>query len=753
MDEKRMRKRLKRVTVACVCISILLLAGGVAASVLLERTFKDSVNNQIEAETEEYKINISRKMEADRQTLDTLASFLEFSDSMDTDLFVRGLYESNNSNGFVRMGYFSKNGKGVRVTINGAVEQELSAKDMNPNLYAILQESWNGENGISNVYYDTVLKEELIAYTVPVEQDGQVIGALSASDKVDVFSDILKGSSLANEQGAVHIIDSKGNFVIRSEGVLSQESIHSIYDQNMMGQKEEETVKEALKQGKSCHFQMTYKHIKYSAFVESIGINDWHLVLIKPESELNGPLYQNVLVTRIIFGMILLLTVACILYGYQWLRKSNKELLSLAYYDPLTKAFNMEKFGRDIEQALEEGANLSIVAMNIRQFKFINEIFGSEVADQFLCRIKEVLDKEMRGGEFFCRESSDYFFFLLREHEKAQIRKRLERIANEVGRIPLNHHQNYQVAVYFGVVTGEDIDYGKCKKEEVMTHVMFALKKAGKDKQNSICFYDMELYKTEQLQNYIESHMKQALKDGEFRLFLQPKIDMKRQRLSGAEALVRWVTKEGAMIFPDQFISVFEQNGFCTKLDLYMVEQACRQIREWIDAGKEEIPISVNQSKILFYEAGYVENLCRITQKYQISESLITLEILEGLAFENVEEFNSRIRELRERGFKISMDDFGSGYSSLNTLAGLEIDELKLDRAFLMEMRGQKKRQQVIIAQIVELAKKMNISTVAEGVETVQDEEFMIQSECDFGQGYYYSRPISVAEFEKKYLS
>ena len=142
------------------------------------------------------------------------------------------------------------------------------------------------------------------------------------------------------------------------------------------------------------------------------------------------------------------------------------------------------------------------------------------------------------------------------------------------------------------------------------------------------------------------------------------------------------------MIFPDQFIPLFERNGFCVELDLYMAEQACRQIRAWIDEGKNPVAISVNQSKRLFFEADYVQRLTDLVKKYDVPARLITLEILEGLALENADELNEKIRRLQARGFRVSLDDFGSGYSSLNTLVRLKIDELKLDRGFLLSAQG-----------------------------------------------------------------
>ena len=209
------------------------------------------------------------------------------------------------------------------------------------------------------------------------------------------------------------------------------------------------------------------------------------------------------------------------------------------------------------------------------------------------------------------------------------------------------------------------------------------------------------------------------------------------------------------MIYPGQFIPIFEKNGFCSNLDLYMVEQVCRQIRAWIDEGTTPVPLSVNQSKLLFYEVDYIDKMKGLLEKYQVPGNLITLEILEGLAMGNIDELNEKILRLKELGFRISMDDFGSGYSSLNTLASLKIDEVKFDREFLLRLqeRGMDyERQVVIMSEIVELTKKLKISTVIEGVETQENEDLIKKLGCGYGQGYYYSRPVSVEEFSEKYV-
>ena len=184
-----------------------------------------------------------------------------------------------------------------------------------------------------------------------------------------------------------------------------------------------------------------------------------------------------------------------------------------------------------------------------------------------------------------------------------------------------------------------------------------------------------------------------------------------------------------------------------------MVEQACRQIRSWMERGITPVPISVNQSKLLFYEPEYVQKLVDLTDRYQVSPKMIILEILEGMALENVEELNKKVALLQAKGFRVSLDDFGSGYSSLNTLARLHINELKLDRGFLMNMSLEdQERGTLIIKKVIQMAKDLDISVVAEGVETPEDQELLRALQCDIGQGYLYSKPVEAEEFDEKFM-
>jgi len=464
---------------------------------------------------------------------------------------------------------------------------------------------------------------------------------------------------------------------------------------------------------------------------------------------LNAPVYQMLQVTRVVFITLLVMNSFLIFYVYTMLRKNNKHLIRLAYYDPLTGAYNAARFIQEMTTVTQESGEYSVGVLNIHQFKFINEIFGRAQADMLLCYIRQVLERNIRPGEYFCRDTGDFFWIMLLDQDEEVIKKRIYMMMKEISAFSLGQHHNYQIRLYCGVAVRRD----DSSAEMMMTHAMFALQTAKGSDRNNVWVYDVELHEQEILQNYIESHMYQALRDKEFRMFLQPKFDVRTGRIGGAEALVRWFTEEGKMIYPNQFIPLFESNGFCARLDMYMVEQVCRQIRKWTDDGIEPIPISVNQSKLLFYEEDYIENLCGILEKYHIKSELITLEILEGLAVGNMEELNRKIDLLKEKGFRISMDDFGSGYSSFNILGRIHIDELKMDRVFLSAITGEEgKRQEIIMAQVVDLAKRLQISTVAEGVETEQNEALIRRLGCDYGQGFYYSRPVSTVEFDEKYM-
>ena len=244
--------------------------------------------------------------------------------------------------------------------------------------------------------------------------------------------------------------------------------------------------------------------------------------------------------------------------------------------------------------------------------------------------------------------------------------------------------------------------------------------------------------------------MDRALVNKEFKVYLQPKISATEERLAGAEALVRWIHPTEGFIPPNKFIPIFETNGFILKLDDYMIEEVARQQAKWIAEGRRIVPISVNVSRAHFTREDLAEHICTIVDKYKVPHNVIELELTESAFFDDKEVLLSTVKKLRGYGFPVSMDDFGAGYSSLNSLKELQIDVLKIDADFF---RGEnvEERGMLIVSEVIDLAKKLNMKIVAEGIESREQVDFLIEQECDLIQGYFFAKPMAVEEFVEKY--
>jgi len=247
----------------------------------------------------------------------------------------------------------------------------------------------------------------------------------------------------------------------------------------------------------------------------------------------------------------------------------------------------------------------------------------------------------------------------------------------------------------------------------------------------------------------LENRMDDALAKGEFVVYLQPKVEIASGRVIGAEALVRWVSGDLGIIPPDDFIPFFERNGFVVKVDLCVFEQVCALLASWIEQGRQPVPISVNMSRAHLREQDFLTPYEQIRARYGVPASLIEFELTETLVFGDPETFMGVIDLLHARGYRCSLDDFGSGYSSLNVLKDVDIDTMKLDRAFFSAGDDAGQREWDVVESVVDLAKKLDLGTVAEGVETVPQVEALRAMRCDAIQGYVFSPPVPVEEFEQ----
>lgn len=427
--------------------------------------------------------------------------------------------------------------------------------------------------------------------------------------------------------------------------------------------------------------------------------------------------------------------------------RSKKKIEKYAFTDTLTGYPNKTKFMMDAHKLLwsKDSAGYVLVGLDIDKFKLINSMHGFDMGNRILKEVAEILSKEMKTGEMFCREADDRFGLLLKAQPQQEVNHRLEKIIAAIFAIPEKFGNSFQYTVSCGVYELKKTDKDIYSASE---WVNLARRDAKKHRQNWISWFGDSMRQKLIEEQEIENHMETALMRNEFQVFYQPKIDLESGKTAGAEALVRWCQKDGRMLYPGSFIPVFESNGFILKLDLYIFEQVCLHIQQWIRSGKDPYPISVNLSRVHLSEPNFYAKYIEVLRKYGIPSELIEIELTESMIFDNLSMMAEVIAAFKAAGLKISIDDFGAGYSSLNLLKELSFDFLKLDKEFLNQAAVTDQGKKVIRS-IKYLADQLDMILLAEGVETGEQAEFLKEIGCDLAQGYYFSRPMSRENFEE----
>lgn len=414
----------------------------------------------------------------------------------------------------------------------------------------------------------------------------------------------------------------------------------------------------------------------------------------------------------------------------------------LATYDELTGIYNKQAFYAKTKEMLLDNPdkNFDLLRINIERFKVLNDLFGESTGDKLLRYIGKFL-KEINlplcvSGRLYADN-----FVVCYEAGKGDSR----RMINTLQMVADSFAINNRTILSFGLYRIDD----KTLPVSVMCdRANMALWKAKGNFKNPYCEYDEKMRQQVLKEQKIINAMEMAIQNKEFTLYLQPKYDIEKGTIIGAEALVRWISLENGFISPGDFIPVFENNGFVYEVDKFIWEESCRYLRKWLDEGREVHPISVNVSRIDLYDPKLVQHLVDLREKYQLPSQYLELEITESAYTEDPEQIITITRQLREAGFVILMDDFGTGYSSLNMLKDIQIDVLKLDMGFLKSSDYSAKGGNILTA-ILKMAESLKMQTIAEGVETKEQVEFLKSIGCKYVQGFYYSKPLPVDEFEK----
>lgn len=418
-----------------------------------------------------------------------------------------------------------------------------------------------------------------------------------------------------------------------------------------------------------------------------------------------------------------------------------KTVLNILETDALTGLFTKEAFYRKVEDTLRTGeTGYCIVAADLERFKVFNDTYGETEGDNLLRRVAREFQKAFDDKEtLLARGYADQFFFFTKKQ------KDLEEKFLEISEQVENIFPFTKVIVKFGIYEiGEedDIVRAMCDRAALAIGII----KNQYDK--VFCYYNDTIRENLVLEQKITSMMNQALEMHQFQVYYQPKFDTEVESVVGAEALVRWIHPEYGFLAPSEFLPVFEKNGFITEVDKYVWEEVCIFLKKQKENGKKNIPISVNVSRKDIYNEDLSVYFPKLIEKYELEPRWLHLEVTESAYSENPQQLIQVVTQLREKGFVIEMDDFGSGYSSLNALSELPIDVLKLDMKFIQN-EFLHKNSKNIISSIINLAKWMNLLIVAEGVENREQLEHLKELKCNIIQGYYFAKPMRVEELEK----
>ena len=420
----------------------------------------------------------------------------------------------------------------------------------------------------------------------------------------------------------------------------------------------------------------------------------------------------------------------------------RKRVNMLVTTDTVTGGYNKDYFVQKAKKEISRGRrSYAVVQLRLEKYRNYCTAYGIKQGENLLEELNNHMVSLLGKKEYVAHvEKSDFALLLIYQNEET-LNIRIKNIMNILRERRGGQHLTFSAGICPVKSKTDDVSL-------ILTCAGLAVPKTIK-MQDEIVWFNDSMKEEQVWERRIEDDMEKALENHEFQVYLQPKYSTKEEVLSAAEALVRWTHPVLGFISPGKFIPIFERNGFILQLDDYMLESIAQLQAAWAEQGKKLVPISVNVSRAHFAEDNLAEHICEVVDKYKVPHEYIELELTESAFFDDKTVLLTTVRKLKDYGFKVSMDDFGAGYSSLNSLKELPLDIIKLDAEFFRSV-DDIERSNLIVGQTISLAKKLGMEIVAEGIETREQVDFLAKQDCDLIQGFYFSKPLPVAEFEEK---
>lgn len=693
-----------------------------------DQTLQEIVNQQT------YVFN--SKIEAEMLAIKILAESLVTSNDL-ADITITKLERLQSKSEYDHLVVIDKNGN--------AVNEKGEKVNLSHREY--FQKALLGETNISTPLESVFVDDTMIAIATPLIYQNEIIGVFVVSFIREQFSGLFDASF--GKKGFAYIIDNTGEIITKTKNKNSVTITNNLFDLyekvNFYEGDSFAKIKKNIKLGVSGRSKYTVNGENRILRYGPISVNGWNIFSVVPANNIMANVHEITLATLAVSFCCFILFLILLFWVLFIQRKNIKRLEKIAFVDPLTQAPTLAYFKIEAQKFIDQNPNkmLLMVKFDIDCFKLINQTFGSEVGDKVLKSISLALADNTSGNiKHYARTHDDEFFVLHEYNSDEEL---------------LQIHDNFKTL--FDEYLGSDFNYGirfvfghYCMELESCKNAIDAMEKANiahrraKRKGMEICVYDESFIIQSIHQKEIENKMKSALLNDEFKVYFQPKYNLLEESIIGAEALVRWKPVDEQMIYPNDFIPIFEKNGFITELDMYMFDSVCKTLRLWINKHLPLTRVSVNFSRNHLKNNLFVETLIAICDKHQVPHHLLEIELTESVIFNNVTILTDVLTKLHAAGFILSMDDFGTGYSSLGLLKNLPVDVIKIDRSFFTTANNEV-RAKTVIASIIKMAHDLSVETVAEGVETKEHIDLLKELGCDVVQGYYYARPMPLDAF------
>lgn len=733
--------------IAALCIAIFV----VIASLFMANTISaldGEVNNYIDRAASQKCDIVESAIRNDVNTVKNFAACASNYKTTDENLVIKMIKDLENS--------YSTIDAFIIADENGDV---ITSKNISKNISAreYYKRAMNGEVYISKAIYSEPDEKMVNAIAAPIYGDyKRIVGMVAGICDTRSYNNLIDMSFGGKEN------DSNG-YVLNSDGEVIMSGENALGDYVPMGDLffssdilagVEESVRNSVKDnfakvGGSGIVKSVCKGEKYVAYYSGMsGFDNLHYLLIFKENvvaaEQNHYTMMNILMYAFFVLILIIVITAYIVIvrvSFRRLTKANEEVSRIAYTDSITGYSTWDKFVLDAKSLLRhEYRRYALVSFDIDKFKVINDMYGHEEGNRVLKLIADTVNRNLQDGETFSRINSDNYYILMLYSSDSDTARRIGSLIQAI---------EYEITEFvpvlsFGIyrITDKSVSI---RRMGDLADIAKRTVKYGDD--SAYTFYSESMLEKMREEKRIENEMQTALDMHEFCVFYQPKVSLDgKVNLTGAEALVRWI-KDGTVISPGKFIPLFEKNRFIVKLDYYIMDQVCQKIKQW-ESYYPHLLISVNMSRAHLRDPQFVEKLNDICLSHGVSTSSIEIEITESAAYGSLDVLTAVFKQLKDYGFHISIDDFGSGYSSLNMLKDLPADVLKIDRAFLAESNSNK-RANDILGYVIRMAGSLGMHTICEGIETDEQAKLLGGLGCEMAQGFYFAKPMPSDSFEE----